>query len=170
MRSRLLIGGLCAAVALLAVTTPASAQSTVERDSGKLKKGQTRFWNIPTDTSMILRVEVVTFKDVDADITITKGEGDDKETVVSSLSGTIGYEIAAVGLEGATTYTIAVTSVSGPTSQFTILFSTVAEPGVSGGPARIAAGGAFMLEEPVSDPEVAALQKLVLERVAAKRR
>ena len=151
-------------MAAMFVGGAALAQTTVDRDSGKLREGQTRVWSITTDSSIILDVVVTMVKDADPDILVTTGSGNDKTVVADSRSSTTGIEKASVGLQGATTYEIAVTNDSGPTSRFVAVFNTLSAPGVGRGAARIRVLGEFDAAQPVTDPELAALQRLVQQR------
>jgi len=173
MRSKLVIGGLCAAVTLLVGVTPARAQSDLDLDSGRLKAEQCRTYNITTSSSIILDIVAQAFQDVDLDITITTADGPDSDTdrdlVAESVSTTSGYERLAIGLAGSTGYEITVCNLDQRTSRFTVAFKTIASPGVTAGPARIGLRGQFTADEPVGDPELAEIQRIVRERIAAKR-
>ncbi len=172
MRSKLVIGGLCATVAVLVGVTPAHAQSDLDLDSGKLKPDQCRTYNITTSSSVILDIVAQAFQTVDIDITITVEDGDDSDTdrdvVAESVSTTVAYERLAIGLAGSTTYQITVCNLGNRTTRFTVSFSTLAAPGVDDGPARIALLGEFTTSEPVTDPVLAEIQQIIRER-ATKR-
>lgn len=170
MRSRLWIGGLCVAVALIAGTVPASAQSSIDRANTKLKVGQTKVWSVTLDTSTILRVRIVTANNADPDILITSNTGETDERIwVDSQSGTVGVEEAVAGLPGGDTYTIAITNFSGQTTKALVSFETVTAPGVAQGSARLLELGQFMDGDRVADAQLAAIQDLVRVRATTKR-
>jgi len=170
MKSKLLFGGLCAAVAL-AVAAPAMAQEA-DIFTGKIAPEVIKAFTIDTDASTIIELTAIAHNaKTDLDILITTGTGDDEEILVDAKSGVFQLEKAAVGLLGATTYKVAITNVAGPNSRFVAMFTTPSSTGVTqGARIRVREAGEFGIDEPVGNPEFAGLQRLVRERVAAKRR
>lgn len=168
MRSKLVIGGLCAAVALLVGAAPAYAQSELDLDSGRLKVDQCRSYNITTSSSVILDIVAQAFQTIDLDITITVEDGDDaddeRDVYAESVSTTVGYERLAIGLPGSSTFEITICNEDNRTSRFTASFSTLASPGVNQGPARVQRLGEFVKGEPSGDPVLAAIQRTLQER------
>ena len=181
MRSRLLIGGLCVAVALVALPPLASAQGTsIDRAHTKFSENQTKMWTITLDTSLILRVRIVLFQDGDPDIIIFKDNSksasrdfevdEDDDVFVDSRSGANAIEEATAGLPGNATYTIAVTLDSKQTTDSIITFETFAAPGISGGPGvKVVQSGQFRLGESL-DGRLGRIQDLVRKQREAKQR
>jgi hypothetical protein len=167
MRFRVLVGGLCAAVMLL-VASGAYAQPQVYNGRSIPPDGVKAF-TIVTDASTIVEV-VATANNArtDLDIMITTEEDGEEVVIADSRSGLLQYEVAAAGLIGATTYKVMITNVDGPSSRWTLIFSSPAGVDVTAG-ARFAVrdAGEFMLDGPV-EPEFLGVQRLLQERRAKR--
>lgn len=186
MKSKLLGGGLCLAVALL-FALPVSGQEVI---TGKIARDATKVYSITTDTSAIIDVLVTTNTATDIDILAFRTSGaeerlatndeDDEDAeelaaddvLLRAEAGVLQLEKGVISVPGATTVTICVTNVAGPLARITILFSTPAGSGIAeGAPAlRVREVGEFRLDERVYDARLAELQGFVREQVDAKRR
>ena len=122
MRSRILVGGLCAAFVLL-TATGAMAQDVFTGRS--IAPDTVKAFTVVTDTSMILEVlAIATNARTDLDILITTEVDGEDEVIVDSQSGVLQTEKAAAGLLGARTYKVAVWNNAGPSSRWTVIFSS----------------------------------------------
>lgn len=162
MKSRLLIGGLCAVVMV-----SAAGVALADVFTGRIAPGKSKVFTLTTDTSTILEITAIANHErTDLDILVTVRDGADDVVVADSASGRVQLEEATVGLPGATEVTITLTNADGPNSRFTLLINEPGDPGVERG-ARYA--GEFDMSVPASDPEMAGIQDLVRKRAARRR-
>jgi len=177
MRSKLLIGALCVA-ALMLVAPAAHAQV----ETGKIAKEVSKTWEFTTDTSTIFQIEVIAFdENTDIDILVTVPDGDDDDTerdvVVDSKSALSQIEQATVGLLGAQDdVRVTITNADGRFTRFAL---RITQPALDADNARFGAApmqpalgyvGEFRQGDELADPEMASIQRLVRERLAAKAR
>lgn len=165
MRFRVLVGGLCAA-AMLLVAGGAYAQPEIFNGRSIPPDGVKAF-TIETDASTIIEiVAIANNARTDLDILVTTEIDGEEVVIVDSKSGVLQYELASVGLLGATTYKVTITNVDGPSSRWTVTFGSPGGVDVTAG-ARFAVrdAGEFTLDGPV-DPEFLGVQRLLQERRA----
>ena len=170
MRSRILIAGLCAAALLSTAAVAIAANQPVVFTGRSIPPEQIRAFTVTTDTSLIVEIQALANNTrTDLDIMVTTEVDGEEEVVVDSQSGVLQFELASVGLLGATTYKVTVTNVAGPSSKWTLVMTSPGSVDASQG-ARFSARalGTFSIDGPV-DPEFAELQRLVRERTAHKR-
>ena len=167
MRFRVLVGGLCAA-AMLLVAGGAYAQPQVFTGRSIPPDGVKAF-TLVMDASDIVQVQAFANNArTDLDIMITTEIDDEEVVIVDSKSGVQQFELAAAGLLGATTYKVTITNADGPSSRWTVVFSS---PGgadaTSGARYAVRDAGEFMLDGPVS-PEFLGVQRLLQERETSR--
>ena len=169
MKSRLLLGGLCIAVALvgpLGVVQPASADVF----TGHINAGKSVKFSLTTDTSTLLQLHAIFFHPkADPDILITTGTGSDLETLLDSKSGVLRLEIAGLGVAGATKITITLTNNGPSRTRFALTITEIFDAGSSKGASiRLQQVGGFDADGAVSSDEDRALQLLVRQQRASK--
>lgn len=167
MRFRALVGGLCAAAMLLAA---GSAYAHPQVFYGRsIPPNGVKAFTIEMDASDIVEILAIANNErTDLDILITTEIDDEEVVIVDSKSGVLQYEKAAAGLLGATTYKVTITNVDGPSSRWTVTFTSPGGAGATAG-ARYAIrdAGEFTLDGPV-DPEFLGVQRLLQERQARR--
>ena len=165
MRSRLLLGGLCALVALLVAVPSAHADVF----TGSINKGQTKKFSTTTDTSTIYRLHLTGNKaKSDLDIMVTTGSGDDEETVLLSNSAVEQLEMGTFGVLGSTEVTLLIINAGDSRTKYTLTIEPMGEF-ERGGKPDFRPSGSFQLDGPVEDPADANRQALVRAQLARKR-
>lgn len=167
MRFRSLVGGLCAAAMLLAAGS-AFAQPEVFYGRSIPPDGVKAFTLVMDASDIVEIVAIANNERTDLDIMITTEIDGEEVVIVDSKSGVLQYEKAAAGLLGATTYKVTITNVDGPSSRWTVTFSSPGGAGATAG-ARYAVrdAGEFTLDGPVA-PEFLGVQRLLQERHARR--
>jgi hypothetical protein len=180
MKSKLFVGTLLAAVVLTAGAAEAQAPTV---NTGNLKKGTAKVYNVTADATTIISLEaffvqantdgdIVVFDETDARVA---GRSTDTDGAIGIFNSTVGgYEAGSISVVAGTTVVVCIVHESGPGAKFTMVSSSKSGSGIASGGVR--AGASFRITEAgefdlygSAAPEFVGIQDKLQRIVGAKR-